>query len=395
MADVEPWIYQFCDLATDREITTLSLTAPTFDSLVGQAGPFQASIHLPWGDAEFAARVASVFPPENVWPPPAGPGRVKLHVYQGPTMQNLWDSYIVWEAPSSGDAAGREVVNIRGAQIASYMWHRCIWDDLAYAQEDQIDMAHSLVADMQVDAGGDIGIQISGAMSGVLRDKEYPASSSVIYGQALSELASMDDGFEWVVRSYVDGGVRVHEFVTGYPDLSTTLGVNQELYLSKPGNLISYNMGNSALVTANRYRARGDTVNDDLTQKSEPSLGNIITDTALTGAGFLYLDAVVDKQGITAVTELDAYARWWKDTRSGVISVPELVVEFDGTFPLHTGLLGQYLNVTIVSTRYPLNALGQPTFTARWRLIGISVTPNGRGQGRDVARLTLENGSRL
>lgn len=390
------WVYQFCDLLTDVPITTLELEEPKFSSQIIVPGSFNAKVTIT--NDEVGARVREVFPREDLWPPTAGPGRVVCHVYQGPTFENLWDSYVVWEATGSGeDTLDSNTVEIVGAQLASYMFHRQIWDDLAYAAEDQIDIAQSLVADMQAELGGDLGIGVSGALSGVPRDREYPASSALNYGDVLTQLASVDGGFEWIIRSYVDAGLghRVREFVTGYPTLADPApDLTRELYVSRPGNLSAYKYLSTAMTTATRWRGRGDTINDDITNSSEPLIGTVITATDLTGAGWPYLDRTVDYQSVIEVTTLDGYARWWRDTRSGVVRVPDLTVLFDDHFPLHPSLLGKHVNVSITDRLYPLDATGQPSFRQRWRMIGCEVTPNARGQGQDFARLILEEGAR-
>ncbi len=391
------WVALFCDLLTDVPITTLELEENAFASQIIVPGAFKAKITVT--NPEIAARVRQVFPREDLWPPPAGPGRVICHIFAGPTFENLWDSYVVWENTNSGDEnLDNGTLEITGAQLASYMWHRQIWDDLAYAAEDQIDIAHSLVADMQAELGGDLGIGTSGALSGVPRDREYPASSALWYGETLAQLASVDGGFEWVVRSYVDAGLghRVRQFVTGYPNLADPApDLTRELYVSRPGNLLSYTYLSSAIGTATRWRGRGDTINDDITNSSEPLIGNIITSTDLTGAGWPYLDQTVDYQSVIDVTTLDGYARWWRDTRSGVTRVLDMAVIFDDTFPLHPSMLGQYVNLVITDQLYPLGPTGAPTFRRRHRLVGMEITPNGRGQGQDIAHLILEEGARL
>lgn len=388
------WIYEFCDLLTGVPITMLELTDPRFASQIIVPGAFSAS--LPITNAAEGRRAREVFPVESVWPPPAGPGRIRCDVFKGETFLNPWDSYVVWETTSSGDERDTNTIQISGAQIASYFHHRTIWEDLAFLAEDQIDIAHALVADMQSETGGDLGIGVSGALSGVNRDRTYLASEGTSYGQRLTELASVDGGFEWIVRASLGIGDRVvHDFVTGYPNLADpTPDLTTELDISRPGNVLSFTYGASALSTGTRWRGRGDSVNDDVTQTSEALMGNVVSATDLLGAGWPYLDTTVDYQGVLQVPTLDAYARWWRDTRSGVTRVPDLTVRFDDTFTLHPSLLGNYVNVTIIDHLYPPNTDGSPSFRARWRIVGMEVTPSGRGAGQDTARLILEEGVR-
>jgi hypothetical protein len=385
----ERWTYLFCDLLTDQPLGILDVEGATFSSLIVVPGTFSGQI--PITNAEDAALARQVFPHPDLYPPPAGEGRVVCHVYVGEDMTNIWDSYLIWECDVQGGEDAR--MSIRGATLDSYLHHREIWDDLAMDQEDQIDVAHALVADAAFEAGGDIGFGITGDLSGVLVDFECPASQAATYGQRLTQLANVENGFEFRARSYVDmpAGNRVREFTTGYPGLA---GDGTEMVAVYPGNIVNYSYKGNATDAATRWRGRGDTVNDDLTATSEPLVGNIVGANDFLGAGWPYLDRTVDYQGIKTVDELDAFARWWRDTRSGVQRVPEMTIVFDEDHPLHPRMLGGYCQVAIEDLLFPLNDDGTASFRHRWRVVGMEVTPHAGDVGVDVARVVLEEGLR-
>ena len=377
--------YVFADLLTDQTITELALTGVTFDRRIIQPGTLRATIPIP--NAEVAADVRRVFPHERYWPPTAGPGRVVCHVYRG---AQIWGTYIIWTATPSGDERGNVSVEIQGATLESYLDHRQIWTDIPpFVQVDQATIAHELVRHMQAPGGpADIGLVPKGAPLGVRRDRTYRASEAATYGQRLAELANVADGFEYMVKTFLDPttGKRARHFVT-----ASRLGQDQTDHVwTRPGNVVSWSYPSDAASAATRWRARGDTDQDDLTADSEPMLGTVQTADELIAAGWPWLDHTEDYQGVTQVDTLDAYARWWRDTRSGVIRIPQARVRLDDSPSFTPDRLGDYARLTIVDPWFPLDrseGYGRPTFSRRWRVVGIEVTPTSREDGQELATL--------
>jgi hypothetical protein len=383
---VARWTYLFADLLTDEPIEVLDVESERFGSQIVVPAPFSGTIPIP--NPDVAELVAAVFPHPDLYPPPAGEGRVVCHVYRGDDLTDLWDSYLIWDCNRQGGEGGNRL-DITGASLESYLAARQIWDDIDFVAEDQIDVAIALIADMSAELGGDIGLGLVGDPSGTLIDLSVLGSAGKSYGQALTEIANVDTGFEYRIRNYVDmpAGNRVREFVANAPGLE---GNGVTAVASLPGNIVSYKYAGSALSAATRMRGRGDTVNDDISAASEPLMGHVISATDFLGAGWPYLDVTLDRQGVTDQDTLDSYARWWRDTRRGVVRIPELTVTFDDDTDLHPLMLGGLCNVAIEDLLFPLNADGSAGFRHSWRLIGLEITPNHRGDGRDLARIVLE-----
>ncbi|MQY07748.1 hypothetical protein [Actinomadura macrotermitis] len=376
--------YLFCDLLTDRPITTLELAGVSFERRIVQAGTFQAT--LPVTNAQTAERVRQVFPPEDQPRSLAGPGRVICHVYRN---GDLWGSYVIWQATPAGDSRGKVTLQIQGASLESYLHRREIWDDLAFTGEDQIDIAHALIADMQDEPAGNLGIVPVGAPSGVLRDRQYKASEASTYGDRLAELANLTDGFEYCIRTYLNGeGERVREFVTGQPRLGRPAG-DADMVFTRPGNLLSWSYESDATKAATRWRARGDTVNDDLTTDSEPLVGPAVPAQELLDVGWPYVDRTVDYQGARDVATLQGYAEYYAAKRSGAVRIPQITVRLAEDTVVHPNRLGDHARVTIVDDWWPLGADGRPTFAHTWRVVGFQITPPARGAA-EQATLILE-----
>lgn len=385
-----PWQVLFCDFLSDTDLDILEVQELEFDSRIIVPGSFKCKLPIPNGEARRRAR--RVFPDERLWPPPAGEGRVVAHVFRDEALTDEWDAYQLWEAPVTGneddDGAFIEIV---GASLDSYAFHRQIWNSLRFDQVDQVDIALALMADMQFEVPGDPAILLSGDPSGVLRDRAYLASEAATYGDRLVELANVQDGFEYRTQAYVNGGGhRVREFVAAYPKLDP--GPIGELALQRPGNLLGYTYHKSALDAAIRWRTRGDTVNDDVTADSEPLMSDIMVAQEFIDAGWPYLDRTIDRQGVTELATLNDYALWYRQTRSGVIRVPEVTGILTPEMPIHPRRLGGTLDVTIVDEWFA-EENGAPTMEALWRMVGIGVKP-GLREGADVMEIIFAEGVR-
>lgn len=365
--------YLFCDLLTDRPITALELTGVTFERRIVQAGSFKAQ--LPIANRQVADRVRKVFPPEDAGVSPAGAGRVVCHVYRG---AELWGSYIIWQATPAGDERGKVLLDLQGASLESYLHRRQIWDDLAFDQEDQIDIAHALVADMQAEPGGNLGLLPVGGPSGVLRDRYFKGSEAASYGDRLAELANLADGFEYYIRTYVSAGRRRREFVTGRPRLGNGAAA-ADMVFARPGNVMTWSYSSDAGSGATRWRARGDAVNDDLTADSEPLVSGVAQAPGYLEAGWPYLDRTVDYQGVKDRATLDGYAAYQAGRKSGTVRIPQITVRIGDEVPISPNRLGDHARVTLVDDWWPLDGRGRPTFAHTWRVVGFEVTPPARG----------------
>ncbi|WDZ91137.1 hypothetical protein [Nocardiopsis sp. HUAS JQ3] len=373
--------YVFADLVTDRDLVELDLSDVTFDRRICQAGSFRATAHVT--DRQTADAVAKVIPraPGDL---DRGPGRTVVHIDRG---GDLWGTYVVWQGTPQGDDRGRITVPLQGASLESYLSHREIRRDLVYAQVGDRDIARDLVADME--SHGTIGLGIAAGPAGTPRDREYRASAAATYGDRLAELSEVIGGPEWMIRVFRDAqGVRRREFV-----VDGRLGQDAtDHHFAQPGNVVGWSYPADATDVATSWQARGDTPNDDLSAESEPLLSGIWEDPRYRAAGWPLLDRTVDYQGVTSVATLDAYARWWAERRSGMLRIPQVEVRLGDATSFSPNRLGDSASITLVNDWFPL-ASGRPTFSHRWRIVGVEVTPVSRASGQERARLIFEEPS--
>lgn len=99
---------------------------------------------------------------------------------------------------------------------------RILWSDstLTYTAVDQGGIVAALVADTQGRAGGDLGMTVTGTVTGQVRDRTYEANDSI--GEKIQQLSEVIDGFDWSVESPSQGELelRIH-----YPGKGADRGV--------------------------------------------------------------------------------------------------------------------------------------------------------------------------
>ena len=193
---------------------------------------------------------------------------------------------------------------------------------MTFNDTDQFEIARDLVANAQIgwfpyESSADLGIIAQSNMSGVLRDRTYHLEEAASVGQRLQELASVDNGFEYMISTYVDteADLRVRELV-----LETELGSeNQDAVFTYPGSILSYDIDYDGTDAATAWWTRGETIQDDATATSLPLMTEVpvLSDEWLENA-FPHMDRVVDYSSVIVLDTLEDYALWWKDNRSGI-----------------------------------------------------------------------------
>ena len=351
--------YVFADLLTDTNITELALQEVQMQRRIVIPGTFQAS--YPMTNLTETERARKIIP-----------GRTIVHVFR---ESDLLLSFPIWYAKPAEDEDGNLTLELSGASLESYAYRRKIRADLSYVQQDQLDIARALLTHMQSRTEGDIGLELLGGDSGVIRDRNYKTSESGSYGERLEQLANVLNGFEYIVRTRLDPvtGGRVKEWVPGYPALGNPA---PNIEISQPGRVKSWSYPDDATETATSWQARGDTLQDDLSQQSEPLMSDVFEDTERLAAGWPLLDRTEDFSSVRVKATLDAHAQALRDTRSGSVRVPTVSVHFGDRFVIHPNLVGSWARFTLVNDYFPLDGDGEPTLSRSSRIVGLDYTPD-------------------
>ena len=130
---------------------------------------------------------------------------------------------IMWDFDPDVDT---NTMTVLGEGFHSYARRRVLDHDLSFDGVDQAQIAHDLIADMQAVSGGDVGIVTEDPASptGVLRDRSFAGYELGFYGDLVSLLAGVKNGFDFRYRprySSVDGEPEV-AFEVLYPKTGRT-----------------------------------------------------------------------------------------------------------------------------------------------------------------------------
>lgn len=367
------YTYRFADLLSDADVAELELSNVRFDRRIITPGAFSGSITVT--NSDMANQVKKVVPAKTV-----------VHVYRD---ADIWGTYIIWQVRVRSSSRSGVQVEFQGASLESFFYRRLLDLDQTYNDVDQFDIARDLVSIAQTGwmpypNAPQLGIISNPAvMSGVLRDRSYYITDAATVGQRLEELANVDNGFEYMINTYVDSdaGLRVREFV-----LAEQLGSeNIDVTFSYPGSIDSYEIQMDATAAATAFWTRGDSIQDDVTADAralmtlEPALAEEWLD-----AGFPHLDRVIDYSTVIELSTLEAYAQWWKDNRAGVFSIPIISINTTDIATLITpSSLGTEAQFTILDEYFTLVG-GVPEFSSVHRIVGIEVTPPQRGNTESI-----------
>lgn len=373
------YTYRFANLLSDTDIAEIELSGVRFDRRIIVPGSFSGSITVT--NEDIAEKVRKIQPARDI-----------VHVYRD---ADVWGTYIIWQKKVSGKGASVEV-EFTGASIESWFYRRLLdAQDLSYSNTDQIAIMRDLIDRAQLgwspylDAPN-LGITVKSGSSGVLRTRNYDITEAASVGQRIEELANVDNGFEYMIRTYYNGTKRARELVWGYPELNAN---TKEIVYFYPGNLTGYELLYDSTEGATVFWTRGDTIETDLTLENKP----LMTLTPYHSSQYLnaawpHLDRVVDYPSVKNLTTLEQYAQYWRDNRAGLVVIPTLEINnTDLTRSFTPNELGARATFVFNDVYFPLDANGSPTYSGEFRIVGMEITPDERGESERVRFVIANN----
>ncbi|WP_185008867.1 hypothetical protein [Streptomyces sp. AK010] len=359
-----PYRLLFCDLRSDQLLDALPVQGVALDDYIGKTGRLTGTVPIPNRAMAERARRAIV------------PGRTAVWVERG---REIWWGGILWTLALASDSRGFLGAQIQAGGWESYLYRRLLYDTQTAKQVDQFDIVRGLVDYVQNTPGGNVGITYGTATSGILRDRTYLRYDLPAVGDLLDDLAAVEDGFEWRIASFRDAdGRRVKELRLGHPVIRAGAS---EIVLDHPGPVLSYTWPVDATSKANAWQSRGASINANQAQDSYPLTSPVLVDDADISAGWPRLDGSSDYTTVEVQDTLDAHARAdWTAARNPV-QIPEVEVVLGGN--IAPALLGATVRLRIRDLWHP------DTLDARYRVVGLSITPPERGRP-ETARLYLE-----
>lgn len=344
-----PYRVRFAATLSDQLLDELPVQNVAFEARIGAAGAMSGQIPIARGDETVGARVAAIH----------ASGATTAYLYRngGP-----WWGGPLWTKDLASDEDGRPTINIGGGTFESYLDRVQLATDLPpMTGADQLDIARSLITHMQADPYANVQLTADAGLSGIVRDRVlYTAASRPTYLKMLTDLASLDQGFEFITQILTDPttGARSRRLRLGYPILSS--GITH--HISKPGAILSYRFPEDGTRAATSLMATGSGI-----------ASSVHTSSAAYAAGYPRLDLTTSYGSITDAATLETHATADLALAAPPVVIPAVRVRLDAT-DLTPQCLGDSVRISIRDELFPAS------ITATYRLVGMTVAPEERGR---------------
>ena len=366
------YTYLSADLRTNQILAELPLTSVDFTTRLCAVGDLHGQILL---TDPAANKVA------NYLQGATQTGRTALYVDRDGVL--VWGG-IIWTRRYT---ASTGVLDIQAQDFMSYFSHRYLTAALAQVSGtsyDQFAIIQALINWAQGITGGNIGITVGATSSGILRQITYNAYERKCIGDAVWELASLDQGFDYAVDvAYDSFGVPSKTLTLNYPRRGARAGVTGWLFEHEAagwnasanpmisGNISDYNWPeDSTLQGITVYELGAGT--GSLQLESSYSTGGLVD------GGYPLLESRFDAADIKTQGQLDARATSDGKAVANPIALAALMVRPDLDPVLGSYTIGDDARVRILDHRFNsgVDALNNPVgpgLDAFYRIIEIAV----------------------
>ncbi|MFI9112300.1 hypothetical protein [Streptomyces venezuelae] len=374
MAIETPYRAIFCDLLTDQTLDILPLRDVSFDDYIGKAGSLSGTVPIP--DKAIADRVKKV-----------REGRTAVYLERG---GDLWWGGIVWTSTLQSSGRGVLTLGIQAATFDSYAGRRRIRTDITYdTPTDQLEIARRLWRELDVQTYPDaptgeeprrLGITFGNEIPKFQKTASWRKGDETVYLEALDQLAATENGFEHQILVYRDPvtGQRIRQLRIGEPKIVTGA---TDLVFDRPGVILSYSFPYDATRGGTTAVARGASTNANAAAESRPIFSGTQYASDLLVDGWPLIDLSSDHNEISDQLALDSVAATELAQARGAVVIPSISIHLGGIVP--PALLGRVARIRITDEWYSQG------LDARYRIIGVKITPPERGRA-DTAELYLE-----
>jgi hypothetical protein len=355
-------------------IAELPLSDLSFSSELNGAGQLSGDLHLPSNDPLLAQTYNDAV--DEV--------RRQLVVERDGTI--VWCG-IVWAAPYDDESQTRSV---RAAETWSYYRRRTISTRRIYRNADQFAIARQLLSDAAAQTGGDIGVTIGTETSGVLRDRNYEAWERKNLGEAIEQLAEVNNGFDFGIDArWGPTGDIIKEFRLFYPRRGRRFASTGLVFEVGRNNLLSWDWPTDGTRYANRIINVGAGEAEKTLSTVQTNAGQV-TPASDGGAGYPLIEQVLSNVDVTRQGTLTAQAQLALTTYSQPVVVPTIVVRSDidpifGTYSMGDAM--RFICQPGLTPRFPD---GIDTFR---RIVGWTVNVTDEGSDEVALTLGVEDGA--
>lgn len=390
------WRIEFATATTDQTVDTFECEIDKLSRYISKTGTLSGSI--PVISPELGKRISSVL---------GGEGRLTMYAYFGDEC--WWGGFLDRTALKSN--AFGALLTFEGSTFESYPDRRELRTDKEYKSIEQTEYAR-MVWDYMQSTGDGSNLRIDTSFRPVVsvkRDLSWKRSEARTVGSLLKEVSNRVGGFEWIIDCYTEGFIRYRDLVVGYPQIGRP---ETGMVLTYPGDIMEYEIDGDAMDGATSFQARGKapdpvgspgnskgvydpvtgktTVTGDTpkgSERTEPIMSAEYHATALLRKGYVRTDATVERDTVTQVSTLNAWAELARDMRSGPLVLPAVLTRMG---PLNQAVLGSDVMLRISDHPFPPGPNGEPGYEYTARCIGYEINPGEYG-APDLARIIFEN----
>ena len=351
--------YLLASVPANTVIAELPFEGAKYEHVLNAPGSFSGTVGL-----KQPAKLEGVLKP-LLSPQSSSLGKLALYVER--------DGVIIWGGPlwtARADVDGG-TFELAGEGWLSYFRHRVMRESFSYVNQDQTEIAKFLVNNHQVwSGGGTLGISIADVQpSGVLRDRSYLASERKEVGEAIEQLAAVENGFNFRFESRWNAGVLQTRFLTSYP------ATGHPTPLVFEGQITSLKVAMDATTMATNVDAIG-------TQDAGgDALLATVSDPAML-ANYPQYDAVVPASDVSVLATLDQQARRRLLRGHAPTVIPSVEVD-----PAQDPVVGSYLCGDIVKVR---GGYGLASLDGSYQVTAYAVSVDAAGGEKGTITLANE-----
>jgi hypothetical protein len=361
------WRYVARDLRTGTLLGELPLGGASLGQLLNRPGDLQAVIDLGARSSLTSQRITQGLIDGTLC------ARTVIWCQRD---NRLFDGYIVWDRlkPIEG-----RLWQLLGMSLLSYFDHRTISSFKNYVGVDQHDIARDLITFAQGMPGGNIGIVNNTTNdSGVLRDRTYLAFERRNLGEALRDLAEVQNGSDFWIDVALVNQLPQATFRLGYPRKGQSQTQNHLLFTL--GRMMrDYSLEERGSEFANRVHGIGAGEGTDKLVRTR-------TDSSSINQGYPLLERVISHIDVSVESTLFSHIDRDLAEHSTVPETWTAVVEPDDeSIPFGSWTVGDDARFVIpagADGRFPAGA------DVVKRIVGQTIQPGDDG-GPDTVTLQL------
>lgn len=375
--------YVFRTLLGRDYLGHLDLSQVAFESRVSSPGSFSGQVPI---TNERIGRQVDAIIAANPAELGRGPGVICCEVIRA---GDYWGEYWITGATIGQQRRKTPTLVLRGVSLDGYFMSVLLRSTLTYTGLDQVEIARRLLTHMQAQPYANIGLILQPGSSGQPRDRTYKGSERGSYGQRVTELGDVLDGFEWTVNSLAGPSGLERHWNWGAPTLGNPAAEHVFGQGAHGGDILDWSIEIDAIKGGTHWEARGDTPQSDASVEAVPLISAVHSSAPHLAAGWPRIDRLIDRPGVIVQQTLEDYAAGWAAKKSGAVRVFSVTVAIgkEPSFtPKDVGDPGRF----VMSNEWHRRAGSGPGLNERHRIIGVRVTPVGRDKGKDEMTLIVE-----